>query len=60
MCLPYYSVIRQGFPIQNNQEDLDPSCKTGLDLWDCCGEKKIITESHKTHSHTCGKFGRIT
>ena len=29
------SIIRRIFSFQNNQKDLDPSCKTDLDLWDC-------------------------
>ena len=37
------SVIRQSFfSFQNNPKDLDPSCKTDLDLWDCSGRVKLV------------------
>ena len=34
------------FTLPKNLKDLDPSCKTDLDLWDCFGRAKIrfITE----------------
>ena len=36
------SIIRRRFfSFQNNPKDLDPSCKTDLDLWDCLGMGKI-------------------
>ena len=40
-----YSVIRWRFfffSFQNNPKDLNPSCKTDLDLWDCLGRVKLI------------------
>ena len=30
------------FSFQNNPKDLDPSCKTDLDLWDCLGRVKLV------------------
>ena len=36
------SVIRQSFSFQNNTKDLDPSCNTDLDLWDCLGRGKLV------------------
>ena len=30
------------FPFQNNSKDLDPSCKTDLNLWDCLGRVKLV------------------
>ena len=55
------SVIRQTFfSFQNNPKDLDPSCKTDLDLWDCLGRVKlgIIEKFHRTNlviwSHSRG------
>ena len=37
------SVIRQSlFSFQNNPKDLDPSCKTDLDLFDCLGRVKLV------------------
>ena len=44
-CLRYRisSVIRRRFfSFQNNPKDLDPSCKTDLDLWDCLGRVKLV------------------
>ena len=35
-------VIRQSFSFQNNPKNLDPSYKTGLDLWDCLGRVKLV------------------
>ena len=37
-------VIRWGFSFKNNLKDLDLSCKTDLDLWDCFGGGKLISE----------------
>ena len=37
-----YSVIRWSFSFQNNPKDLDPSCKTDLDLWDYLGRVKLV------------------
>ena len=35
--IPYFFDYKTGFfSFQNNPKDLDPSCKTDLDLWDCC------------------------
>ena len=39
-----FAVIRV-LPLLNNPKDLDPSCKTNLDFWDCFGRKK--TPSYK-------------
>ena len=37
------SVVRRSFfSFQNNPKDLDPSCKTDLDLWDCLGRVKLV------------------
>ena len=37
------SVIRRSFSsFQNSPTDLDPSCKTDLDLWDCLGRVKLV------------------
>ena len=44
-------VIGQSFfSFQNNPKDLDPSCKTDLDFWDCLGMGKIgiIARFHRT------------
>ena len=30
------------FSFQNNLKDIDPSCKTDLDLWDCLGMVKLV------------------
>ena len=30
------------FSFQNNPKDLDPSCKTDLDLWDCLRRLKLV------------------
>ena len=36
-------VLRQSFfSFQNNPKDLDPSCKTDLNLWDCLGRVKLV------------------
>ena len=32
-------LIRQVYPFQNNHKDLDLSCKTDLDLWNCFEKK---------------------
>ena len=37
-----FSVIRQSFSFQNNPKDLDLSCKTDLDHWDCLGRVKLV------------------
>ena len=36
------AVIRQSFSFHNNPKDLDLSCKTDLDLWDCLGRVKLV------------------
>ena len=42
MVLPYFFDYKTGFfPFQTNPKDLDLSCKTDLDLWDCLGRVKI-------------------
>ena len=39
--IPYFFDYKTGFfSFQNNPKDLDPSCKTDLDLWDCLGKGK--------------------
>ena len=41
--LPYFFGYKmQFFSFQNNPKDLDPSCKTDLDLWDCLGRVKLV------------------
>ena len=44
------SVIRQSFFLPKQPEDLDPSYKTDLALWDCLGMGKIgiIARFHRT------------
>ena len=36
------SVIRQSFSFQNNPQNLDPTYKLDLDLWDCLGSVKLV------------------
>ena len=50
----------QGFLIQNNLKDLDPSCKTDLDLWDGFRREQFIAELHMAALHICGHFERFT
>ena len=41
--VPYvFEYKTQYFAVQNNPNDLDPSCKTDLDLWDCFGRVKLV------------------
>ena len=41
--LPYFFGYKTVFfPFQNNPKDLDLSCKTDLDLWDCLGRVKLV------------------
>ena len=41
--LPYFFGYKtEFFSVQNNPRDLDPSCKTDLDLWDCYGREKMV------------------
>ena len=41
--LPYFFGYKmEFFSFQNNPKDLDPSCKTDLDLWDCLGRVKLV------------------
>ena len=35
-------IRREFFSFQNNPKDLDPSCKTDLDLWYCLGRVKLV------------------
>ena len=35
-------IRREFFSFQNNPKDLDPSCKTDLDLWACLGRVKLV------------------
>ena len=46
MEIPISSVIRQSFSFQNNPKDLDPSCKTDLDHWDCLGRVRLVLEQN--------------
>ena len=32
----------KSFSFQNNPKDLDLSCKTDLDLWNCLGRVKLV------------------
>ena len=42
-ALPYFFGYKtELFCFQNNPKDLDPSCKTDLDLWDCLGRVKLV------------------
>ena len=38
-------------PFLNNLKDLDPSCKTDLDLWDCFGRKKNPSYNRRNTVH---------
>ena len=41
--IPYFFGYKmEFFSFQNNLKDLDPSCKTDLDLWDCLGRVKLV------------------
>ena len=42
--IPYFFDYKTGFffSFQNNLKDLDPSCKTDLDLRDCLGRVKLV------------------
>ena len=41
--IPYFSGYKtEFFSFQNNPKDLDLSCKTDLDLWDCLGRVKFV------------------
>ena len=41
--LPYFYGYKTGdFSFQNNPKDLDPSCKTDLDLLDCLGRVNLV------------------
>ena len=41
--IPYFFDYKtEFFSFQNNLKDLDPSCKTDLDLWDCLGRLKLV------------------
>lgn len=31
-----------GFPFQNDLKDVDPFCKTDLDIWDCFERESFI------------------
>ena len=42
-CIPYFFDYKTEFlSFQNNPKDLDPSCKTDLDLWGCLGRVKLV------------------
>ena len=41
--IPYFFDYKtEFFSFQNNPKDLDQSCKTDLDLWDCLGRVKSV------------------
>ena len=41
--LPYFFAYKVEFLFfQNNPKDLDPSCKTDLDLLDCLGRVNLV------------------
>ena len=41
--LPYFFGCKIEFYFfQNNPKNLDPSYKTGLDLWECLGRVKLV------------------
>ena len=41
--VPYFFGYKtEFFSFQNNPTDLDLSCKTDLDLWDCLGRVKLV------------------
>ena len=43
MQLPYFFGYKtEIFSFQNNPKDLDPSCKTDLDLWDCLRRVTLV------------------
>ena len=58
LCSPFASLLNMGplfkeipyffgyktefFSFQNNPKDLDPPCKTDLDLWDCLERVKLV------------------
>ena len=43
VMLPYFFGYKtEFFSFQNNAKDLDLSCKTDLDLWDCLGRVKLV------------------
>ena len=46
--VPYFFGYKMEF--FSNTKDLDPSCKTDLDLWDCLGRWKIgiVAKFHRT------------
>ena len=41
VSIPSFFGYKTVFSFQNNPKDLDLSCKTDLDLWDCLGMGKI-------------------
>ena len=56
----YISCFQTGFfPNQNNRKDVDPSCETDLDPWNCLRKKKPILKLHYTRL-VYGNFGRLT
>ena len=41
--LPYFFAYKtEFFSFQNYPKDLDPFCKTDLDLWNCLGRVKLV------------------
>ena len=47
--LPYFFGYKtEVFSFQNNPKDIDPSCKTDLDLWDCLGRVKLVLKQNFT------------
>ena len=44
--VPYFFDYKtEFFSFQNHPKDLDPSCKTDLDLWDCFGRVKLVLQN---------------
>ena len=42
MILYFFDYKTEFFTFQNDPKDLDPSCKTDLDLWDCLGRVNLV------------------
>ena len=38
----FFGYETEFFAFQNNSENLDPSYKTDLDLWDCLGKVNLV------------------
>ena len=64
--IPYFFGCKtEFFSFQNNPKDLDPSCKTDLDLWDCLGRVVVVVVVallfyvHGKHLRSC-RDGQLT